>query len=125
MFARAVVVKLARRAAFAIELASNRLAVRYLRATQQVALAQTYPIKHSRNCFGVNTLALMGRATDSQFTRRELEAISRAARDQRNGLNGLDRRAGRGSELVIAKAGHDAAVRLDDHNYSPVTSFYN
>ena len=125
MFARAVVVKLARGPAFAIELASGLFTVGNVSATQQRILGQPYAPEHSRDCFCMDSLALMGGAADSQFVGSELEAISGAARDKRDGLNGLDGRAGGSSQLIIAEAGDDAAVGLNDHNYTAVTRFDN
>jgi hypothetical protein len=81
---------LGKRRAVALKTVGSLLIIWSLRAAAERRFIESRAREHSRDGFGVNRLAFMRSAGNSQFARARLEVVSRAACYEGNGLNGFD-----------------------------------
>src|SRR6185503_19123350 len=94
VFARTVIMKLIERQAVALKLPRRVYAVRSMRAATKRRFIKPRASKHLSRSFRVNLFAFVRSGRGSKLAVREIEMVCRAARDDREGLNGFDCRPG-------------------------------
>ena len=85
--------KLIERQSVALKLLGRFGAVRGMRAATKRRFIKPRSRKHRSRSFRVNLLAFVRSGSGSKLAVREIEMVCRAARDDREGLNGFDCRS--------------------------------
>ena len=113
MLAGTIIAEDARSLATLAQSFSRRAVKRLVYAALQKALVKADLLEHRGDGLGVNVLAAVRAAGDGQLSLVETEAVCRAARDERDGLERFCGRAKVRDRFGFAETGRDFAVAVN------------